>query len=227
MLVTGDFGGIWRLEAAEEENYWLDWLSKKKFTTCFVDGNHENFDRLLSGEFPTVNFHGGKAKKIRNGVYYLMRGNVYEFEGKKFFCMGGASSYDIKDGILDPERFQDVASFVSKWKRWEKQGKKYRINHVSWWEEEIPHAEEMVFAEQNLAKHDFTVDYVISHCLPTSVAVSIFGDLYQPDALTNFFGHLIRDKDLAFLEWHCGHYHRELYHLPGYFVHYNDITRLL
>ena len=28
------------------EKYWLDWLDKKPFTTLFIDGNHENHDRL-------------------------------------------------------------------------------------------------------------------------------------------------------------------------------------
>ena len=47
MLQLGDFGLIWdwRGETSEEE-YWLDLLEEKNFTLCFVDGNHENHDRL-------------------------------------------------------------------------------------------------------------------------------------------------------------------------------------
>ena len=30
----------------KEELYWYDWLNEKPFTTLWVDGNHENFDRL-------------------------------------------------------------------------------------------------------------------------------------------------------------------------------------
>ena len=28
------------------EKYWLNWLNERNFTTLFVDGNHENFERL-------------------------------------------------------------------------------------------------------------------------------------------------------------------------------------
>lgn len=43
-IICGDFGGLWADTPAEA--YWLDCLEEKPFTTLFVDGNHENFDRL-------------------------------------------------------------------------------------------------------------------------------------------------------------------------------------
>ena len=43
VIVCGDFG-VWH--DCPEERYWFDWLSKKPFTLLFVDGNHENFERL-------------------------------------------------------------------------------------------------------------------------------------------------------------------------------------
>ena len=48
VIVCGDFGGIWKDD--ERERYWLNWLAQKPFTLLFVDGNHENFDRLYSNE---------------------------------------------------------------------------------------------------------------------------------------------------------------------------------
>lgn len=50
-----------------------------------------------------------------------------------FFIMGGASSHDIKDGILEP----DDPQFKQKVKRLQKQGARFRVNHQSWWKEEI------------------------------------------------------------------------------------------
>ena len=44
VIVTGDFGGLW--DGSPKDQYWLDWLEEKPFTTLFVDGNHENFDLL-------------------------------------------------------------------------------------------------------------------------------------------------------------------------------------
>ena len=61
VIVCGDFG-IWHDTWTEKET--LKWLSQKNFTLLFVDGNHENFDRLYSNEFPVVDFHGGKAHQI-------------------------------------------------------------------------------------------------------------------------------------------------------------------
>ena len=48
VIICGDFGGLW--ESSEEENYWLDWLNDKPWTTLWVDGNHENF--TLLSKFP-------------------------------------------------------------------------------------------------------------------------------------------------------------------------------
>ena len=108
VIVLGDFGGIWY--DCSKERYWLDWLNDKSFTLVFVDGNHENFDRLYN-EFPIIDFHSGKAHKIRDNIYHLMRGHIFDFEGKKFFAMGGASSHDIDDGILNPSDFADENEF--------------------------------------------------------------------------------------------------------------------
>ena len=99
VIITGDFGGIW--DGGAEERHWLDWLEAKPFTTLFVSGNHENFDLLA--EFPTEDWHGGKVQCIRPSVIHLMRGQIYDIQGKTFFTMGGASSHDIQDGILEPD----------------------------------------------------------------------------------------------------------------------------
>ena len=47
VIVLGDFGLVWNHNGeSSNEKWWLDWLEEKPFTVCFVDGNHENFDRL-------------------------------------------------------------------------------------------------------------------------------------------------------------------------------------
>lgn len=97
VIVCGDFGGIWC--DTSDERHWLKWLNEKNFTTLFVDGNHENFDRLIS-EFEVVDYCGGKAHKIRDNIYHLMRGYVFNICGKKIFAFGGASSHDIVKNVL-------------------------------------------------------------------------------------------------------------------------------
>ncbi len=120
VIVCGDFG-IWHPDASEK--WWLEWLSEKNFTILFADGNHENFDRLYSGEFETVDFHGGKAHKISDNIYHLMRGYVFEFDGKKFFVFGGASSHDIKDGILEPSDYKSTKELNEDYKKRTKRGR--------------------------------------------------------------------------------------------------------
>ena len=129
VIVCGDFG-IWN--DTPGECYWLDWLNKKPFTTLFVDGNHENFDRLYA--MPISKWNGGQVHFIRDSIIHLMRGQVFDIAGKRIFTMGGASSHDIDAEILEP----DGPGFKAKRKLLDKQQALYRINHVSWWKEELP-----------------------------------------------------------------------------------------
>ena len=40
LIILGDFGGFWLDKRSREEEYWLQWLTAKNCTVCFVDGNH-------------------------------------------------------------------------------------------------------------------------------------------------------------------------------------------
>lgn len=223
VIILGDFGGIWHDNP--QERYWLDWLNDKPFTICYVDGNHENYDRYYhSNEFEVVDFHGGKAHKIRDNIYHLMRGYIFDFEGKKFFCMGGASSHDIDDGILNVSDFVNENDFRDTYNRMTRQGKMFRVNHFSWWKEEIPSQEEMDLGEQNLRKCNYEVDYVISHCLPQDVASA--AGFFGMDSLTMYFNKLLQDG-LKFDSWWCGHYHRNNTIMGKYHIRYDRIERIV
>ncbi len=177
LIICGDFGCIWSGDQRDE--YWLKWLNEKPFTTLFVDGNHENFSILNT--YPVVDFYGGKAHQVKPSVYHLMRGEVFEINGKKIFAMGGASSHD----------------------------KEHRREGISWWPEEMPSDAEYNHALETLDKHNWCVDMVISHCAPDSMQKQV-ADWYEHDKLTNFlqivkhdliyggwyFGHYHVDKKL-------------------------------
>lgn len=223
IIVCGDFG-LWH--DCPEERYNLDWLAKKSFTLCFVDGNHENFDRLYGNEFKIVDFHGGKAHKIRENVFHLMRGYVFDFCGKKFFAFGGASSHDIEDGILNFADYPTKRALVNDYNKRTKQGQMLRINHLSWWEKELPTSYEMQRGRNNLKKVNYKVDYVISHCLPQSIVIALYGGKTDSDILTKYFEKLL-DNGLEFKSWYCGHYHREMNLFGKYNILYNDIERII
>lgn len=221
--MCGDFSGVW--SDTPEERHWLDWLNKKNFTTLFVDGNHENFDRLMGDEFQIIDFHGGKAHKIRDNVYHLMRGYVFKICDKKIFAFGGALSHDIKDGILDPDDFNDLRDLVRKYNRLTRQGKLLRINHISWWKEEMPSTEEMEFGLKTLEENNNEVDFIITHCCPQHVASIFSNGRYKPDALTSYFNTV--SDNVKFSKWFFGHYHNEETILDKYTMLYNKIIRVV
>lgn len=220
VIVCGDFG-LWH-DNYEERNA-LDWLEKRSFTTVFVDGNHENFDRLYSDEFPVVDFHGGKAHRIREHVYHLMRGHVFEFDGRKFFCFGGASSHDVRDGILYREDFASDDEFCEAIYRMNRFGAMFRVNHMSWWKQELPTQEEMDFGKETLAKHGNRVDYIISHCCPQEIASQC--SYYDPDVLTRWFNELAHT--VSFDRWYFGHYHGNKQVMGKYVMLYEKIERVV
>lgn len=217
VIICGDFGAVWDYsKESKEEKHLLDWLDGKQFTTLFISGNHENFDRL--DEYPEQIWNGGKVNVIRPSVLHLKRGEIFELEGKTFFTFGGARSHDIKDGILEPEEKEKI-------KRWNKKYKSFRINKRTWWEQEMPTATEMAYGLENLKNHHNKVDYIITHCGPQN-AVSVFSDgLFQTDELTKYFLEL--SDTIDFSAWFFGHYHDNRKILDRYFLLYEQIIRIV
>ena len=179
VIVLGDFGFIWDVVPSRAEKYWLDFFESRPWTTLFIDGNHENFDRLK--EYPVSLWHGGKVQKIGDSCIHLMRGQVFSLEGMTFFTFGGAESYD----------------------------KGRRIEHISWWKDELPTYAQVDEALENLERAENKVDYVLTHTCPRKYIYEIFHS--KPTDPTNkalsefmhitdfkhwFFGHLHVDKEL-------------------------------
>ena len=144
LFILGDFGYIWdnKITSFEKDN--LDFISCLPFTTLFIDGNHENHERLNS--MRVINFSGGKAHKVYDSIYHLMRGQVYEIAGKRIFTFGGASSID----------------------------KHLRTEGISWWKEEEFNYCEANTAYENLNNVGWEVDYVLTHSAPFSIRDKLF-----------------------------------------------------
>lgn len=155
LIICGDFGGVW--DNSNEEKYWLKWFANKNFTTLFIDGNHENH-QMLNENFPVVDFCGGKAHKINDKILHLMRGQIFDIDGKKIFAFGGASSHD----------------------------KKYRKEGINWWNEELPTKEEIEKAIESLNANDWSVDVMITHCISNSIQ-ELISSKYDKNILTDFF----------------------------------------
>ena len=212
VIICGDFG-IWHDTNQERHN--LKWLDDKPFTTLFVDGNHENFDRLYT--MPVSEWNGGNVHFIRPHIIHLMRGQVFEIDGVSLFTFGGARSHDIQDGILEKDD--------PRIKEWSKNPfKMFRVNHSSWWKEELPSEKEMNDGIQNLEKYNNKIDFIITHCGATSsIALYSMGD-YKPDILTNYFEE-IRQK-VNFKKWFMGHYHDNYAINDKEIILYEQIVRI-
>lgn len=201
LIICGDFGGIWMGDEAEEEK--LNALTKLPYTILFADGNHENYDLLDA--YPVSEWHGGKVQIIRPNLIHLMRGQIYDIEGKSFFVMGGAACHDVFNGILDPEE----PDFPQKYRRLRAAGRFFRVKGASWWERELPSEEELAEGLENLRKREMQVDYVITHCAPDTVQTAfsvVFGrNDYPQNRLTAYLGELY--DTVTYKGWFCGHYH--------------------
>ena len=194
VIICGDFGGIWDRVESEFEKYWLDWFEERSYTLLFIDGNHENFDRLNG--YKETEWNGGRVHEIRPHIFHLMRGQVFKIDGKKIFAFGGASSQDITGGILEMED----PDFQRKKNELDTDSISYRINHLSWWKEELASEHEMEEGRENLRSHDNTVDYIITHCCSTSSQDLIRKkDSYIPDRETEYFEYI--KKHVRYRKW--------------------------
>ena len=216
VIICGDFGGVWNyLVEGTYEKYWLDWLNEKNFTTLFVDGNHENFTRLYN--YPIEEWHGGKVHKIRDSILHLMRGEIFDIDNKKFFIFGGAKSHDIQEGILNLDEEEKIYQY-------RKRGAYFRIRDYSWWDLELPTQDEMKNGINNLEKINYKVDYIITHCCPTSVQAILSGGTYKKDYLTDYLQEI--SEKCEFKKWYFGHYHDNKQIDSKYILLYEDIVTL-
>lgn len=192
VIVCGDFGFVWDTPA---HSYFLAKLTTEPFTIVFVDGNHENFDRL--NKYPIVEWNGGKAHKIAENIYHLMRGQRFVFEGKSFFTMGGAYSTD----------------------------KAMRTEGRSWWKQELPNNDEYRIADETLKACDYKVDYVLTHTVPQS-AIYCLGKIPDAhDAeLTGYFEFLY--EKLEFKKWFAGHFHVNQLVRENVQILYDEVVQL-
>ena len=195
LIIPGDFGFIFQTKgtmAYLEEREHLKALEEKPYTILFVDGNHENFDRL-NHEFETESWHGGRVHRIRPNILHLMRGHVFEIDGKKIFTMGGGYSRD----------------------------KYARTEGFSWWAAEMPSNEDYRQANASLKEHNFKVDLIITHTAPLKLiyAMARTPDPHEQE-LTGYFEWLHENVD--FKHWYFGHWHTDL-HFTGMFDRFTAV----
>ena len=175
LIICGDFGFIW--EGNDQERKILEKLGKKKYQILFVDGAHENFDLL--DQYPVEEWHGGKVHHICGNIYHLMRGQIYELEGKKVLAFGGGESPD----------------------------REMRVEAGRWWARQIPNIKEMRLAVDNLNKVNREVDYIITHEPSLSVRNTLDSRGNYVSALAAFLEEL--SKEVKYKKWFFGSMHAD------------------
>ena len=146
LIILGDFGLPFLDKEIQDDGspakgsykYWIKWLSEKQYTILWVDGNHENFN--FWKKQPVSEWHGGKVQihPHAKNILHLMRGEIYDIEGKSYLSFGGAPSQD----------------------------KECRINQIDWWPEEEASYAEMQNAIDHLEQHQNKVDFILTHTIP-------------------------------------------------------------
>jgi len=191
IIVAGDFGLVFNYkfntEKYKEEEKILDRLDNLKPMILFVDGNHENFERL--DEYEEVDAFGSKCGLIRPTVLHLKRGRVYLIDGKKILTIGGAHSIDGTNRRLF----------------------KMMHGYDIWWERELISYEEEQTAMDSLEEHDWTFDYIITHTAPKDIIPPMFKFSYiENDPVSNFLNFIYTNKRLKFTKWYFGHFHEDI-----------------
>jgi UDP-2,3-diacylglucosamine pyrophosphatase LpxH len=92
----GDFGYGWQWLSLDEKLAICKFsaiasilVEKTGIRLAFLDGNHENFDRLYA--HPQ---REDKTREVAPGVLHLPRGYRFEIDGCRFLALGGAVSLD-------------------------------------------------------------------------------------------------------------------------------------
>ncbi len=177
VIICGD-GGV--LSDPKDKDGMLALYSYLPFTVLFVDGDRDN----SSGNFPQEIWHGGKVRRLADSVFLLMRGQVFDLEGEKYFVFGGARSFDAQrlkdDDSRRPQEMRTESDFNE--------------------------------AKKNLAAVSNKIDYVISYDCPESLLKEMTkhsGESEPEVRIVSNSNKYLEElgKILDFKHWYFAHYH--------------------
>lgn len=190
LIICGDFGFLW--DGSKKEQKQLEWLGKRKYQILFVEGCNENYDLL--DQYEVTSWNGGQVQVISGNLIHLMRGELYEIEGKTFFAFGGGDASDTVG--LDDE-------LVS-------QGR------------EQPTVKETSHGIEVLESNRGEVDYIITHDAPATIKQFINMEDNEVSFIHNYLDAL--SKVVKFRKWYFGKYHKNKLIPPCYHTVFTDVV---
>lgn len=182
LVICGDFGFIWN--GSEKEKQVLEWIGKRRYQVLFVEGTHDNLDLLE--QYPVEEWNGGLVHHISGNLRHLIRGQVFDIQGRSLLALGGGESRDAA----------------------------FRKAGENWWPQELPQYDELDEWSQRLAEIGNRVDYVVSHQAPTNVDSCVTGQVCEVSTLTAFMDRL--QQSCRFRRWFFGSYHQDKVVPPKY-----------
>ena len=200
VIICGDSGFIWNGNddpniPSNRDFVVLKQVSELGFNILVCPGNHCNYDALE--RYPIVKYCGASAYEIRKNIHFMIYGEIYDIEGKRFWNCGGAASID----------------------------KAWRTPHKSWWPQEVPDKEIVDKAVANFESN--IPDYAITHATPIEITAKILHQYalkIGPDTyMCNQFQYLL--EKYPQVEWHCGHMHIDDKY-DNCYIHYNDVFKV-
>lgn len=194
LIICGDVG-VCSMAGKAYEADTRKVLRELPVTVLFIDGNHENFADLNS--YAVAQWHGGKVHIIEDDIIHLMRGQVFDIEGKLFFTFGGAYSID----------------------------KMSRSEGIDWFPQEMPSKEEYQEGMDNLEQVDFKVDYIITHTAPTEVVSELVLGLVDDELELRQYLQRVSEWT-EFSAWYFGHFHVDESVDDTYYCLYDEIVEL-
>lgn len=237
VFVAGDFGVVWDYDSRYLPDYYkinyfhcnnglhgetleekrcLDWLAAKPFTVCFCPGNHENYDRLYRA-YLREKWCGGNVIKLRNNVLMLENGERFDFDGFSVLSLGGARSIDITDGIIEPNDYINSTELANAINTYRKRGKNFfRINHMTWWEDELPSTEQLYRFVENSKKYS---DLVLTHDAPSNMCLRKPTDLLRET--------LNQVHEIGSYKYWCAGHHHINKRCGNDMILYQDIVRIV
>ena len=101
----------------------------------------------------------------------------------------------------------------------------FRVEHQSWWKEEMPNLEELQEGKDNLNQHNWKVDFIVTHCTASSTQATISFGRFDTDLLTDYFEEI--RQNCEYEKWFFGHYHENRNVTANDILIYDKIIRII
>lgn len=97
LIIAGDFGFLWN--DTKKERKLLKYLGTRKYTVCFLDGAHDDMNKL--NRYRKTVYKGGVVHRIYKKLYHMCRGQIFTIDGLRIFTFGGGEITDFETADSD------------------------------------------------------------------------------------------------------------------------------